>query len=684
MLVAMAAVATTVLAGCTRSDGGEDRTSTTTVDAGFSASALASGVQRLGTAPVVPAPQMRLADGLVPPTNRWFSGLVFGPDLLPVFPSPISYTPTAAGFSGGLPTVTASANGITGPAVAQFGLDVGATGMRVSAYDQVAVTIAHTAAGSVVGHSTIAEGSPSIGYTAATGQTVTPTATITRSSRTTGTATGAGQEWAVVVEGGSIAADGGSITLERSGSVVMFPVPAGARDAEVGTLQRAAASPLTGVELSRSGSSDRQRTVLAYRTAARGDTLVVPQRSQGTSGLHCTGLRYDTIDGSVPLCTGTALRFSAPTVTPTTELDLSALTNGDRAELREQVTADAAGIDASSFAADTYAGGKNLSRAANLYTLADQLGMDRVAARLRTTTVAVLDRWADAKGCLTRTEQCFGYDDTIKGVVGQTASFGSEEFNDHHFHYGYILYAAGVMAAGHQDLVDRWNATMTLVAADIAAPTTTASFPEQRVYDPYAQHSWASGYSPFVDGNNQESTSEAVNAWNGLAAWASAAGDDGLRSEATWLLSNESAAALDDSVAPDISASAFGEADVASYDHDIVSLTWGGKRDYGTWFSALPEAIAGIQLIPMTPAAPAYLGSPAGGGASHIRAVVEAATPNGYGVQFGDYLLMYRSLASAADARRALTTARTLPDVAIDTANTRSYTLAFIMAEARR
>jgi hypothetical protein len=679
----MATIVTAALAGCTNDADGDGGTTSSTVDAGFSAKSLAAGVERLGTAPSVAAPEMRLADGLVPPTNRWFSGLVFGPQPLPVFPSPISYTPTASGFSGGLPTVTATANGITGPAVAQFGLDVGATGMRVSAYEQVSVTIAHTARGAVVGHSTIAEGSPSIGYTAAAAQTVSPTSPVTRTSRTTGTATAAGQEWAVVVDGGSIAASGGSITLERSGSVVLFPVPDGASDAQVRTLQRAAASPLTGVELTRSGSSDRQQTVLAYRTAARDDTLVVPQRTQGTSGLTCTGLHYDTIEGSVPLCTGTALRFSTPTLTPTAELDLSSLTDGDRAELRKQVTADAAGIDASSFAADTYAGGKNLYRAANLYTLADQLGMDRVAGRLRTTTVAVLDRWADANGCLTRTEQCFGYDDTVKGVVGQTASFGSEEFNDHHFHYGYILYAAGVMAAGHRDLVTRWSPTMTLVAADIAAPTATASFPEQRVYDPYMQHSWASGYSPFADGNNQESTSEAVNAWNGLAAWASAAGDDGLRQEATWLLSNESAAATNDAVAPDLSASAFGRVDVSAYDHRIVSLNWGGKRDFGTWFSALPEAITGIQLIPMTPASPSYLGGTAGGGADHVRSVVRAATPNGYGVQFGDYLLMYRSLASTADARAALTTARTLPDEAIDTANTRSYTLAFIMAQAR-
>jgi endo-1,3(4)-beta-glucanase len=221
---------------------------------------------------------------------------------------------------------------------------------------------------------------------------------------------------------------------------------------------------------------------------------------------------------------------------------------------------------------------------------------------------------------------------------------------------------------------------LTLVAADIAAPTGSASFPQQRVYDPYAQHSWASGYSPFADGNDQESTSEAVNAWNGLGVWARAAGDTALGHEATWLLSNESASALDDSLAPDLSAAAFGKVDMSAFTHPVVSLTWGGKRDHATWFSAAPSAITGIQLIPMAPEADRYLGSRAGGGAAHIRKVIAAATPGGYHVQFGDYLLMYRSLASAHDAAQALVAARELPTTDIDSGNTRSYMLAWIMA----
>jgi endoglucanase Acf2 len=140
------------------------------------------------------------------------------------------------------------------------------------------------------------------------------------------------------------------------------------------------------------------------------------------------------------------------------------------------------------------------------------------------------------------------------------------------------------------------------------------------------------------------------------------------------LLSGETASALAYWIAPDLTGDRF-----QGFAHPMVSLNWGGKRDFATWFSAEPSAIIGIHLIPMSPVS-TYLASKAGGGPSHIRALVRAATPKGYGVQFGDYLLMYRSLASRADAEAALRVARSLPDSAIDDGNSRTYLLAYLAA----
>ena len=90
----------------------------------------------------------------------------------------------------------------------------------------------------------------------------------------------------------------------------------------------------------------------------------------------------------------------------------------------------------------------------------------------------------------------------------------------------------------------------------------------------------------------------------------------------------------------------------------MVSLNWGGKRDYATWFSPEPNAILGIQLIPMGPVQTSIA---AGVDPEQIRASVDEATPGGYGVQFGGYLLMYRALAGPDDAAAAWQEATSLP-----------------------
>ena len=167
----------------------------------------------------------------------------------------------------------------------------------------------------------------------------------------------------------------------------------------------------------------------------------------------------------------------------------------------------------------------------------------------------------------------------------------------------------------------------------------------------------------FADGNNQESSSEAVNAWNGLALWARADGQRALARQATWQLSLETATARAYWLQPrDLP---------AAYDHPFVSLNWGGKREWATWFSPEPSAILGIQLLPM----PAVL---ARGGVDEkrVRANVADASAGGFDTMFGDYLTMYLAL---AEPGRALQIGRGLPDSAIDDGNTRTHLLAWLL-----
>ncbi|GGK86730.1 hypothetical protein GCM10007382_03340 [Salinibacterium xinjiangense] len=262
------------------------------------------------------------------------------------------------------------------------------------------------------------------------------------------------------------------------------------------------------------------------------------------------------------------------------------------------------------------------------------------------------------------------YDPEAKGIVGLAASFGSDQFNDHLFHYGYFLYAAGVLAADDPALADQWAPVMNLLAADIATQGDSTYFPERRTSDADVGHSWASGTSPFTDGNNQESSSEAVNAWNGLALWASASTQPELATEAQWMLAAEAKPAFAYWTNFDTTESVYD-----GFDHDVASINWGGKRDYATWFSPEPSAMLGILVLPMSPVA-SYLGVDP----ERVRTNIAEAAPNGSDVLFGDYLLMYSALGGKEDATAALKETTNLNEDRIDDGNSRSYLLAWIMS----
>ena len=91
---------------------------------------------------VAPMPTTRLAEGLIPPTNRWFSGLVFGDAPQPVFPLPLAFSLTGAGFDFGVPAVQSGADTIAaGPSADVSAAFPTAVTPTVVAYDDASVTI---------------------------------------------------------------------------------------------------------------------------------------------------------------------------------------------------------------------------------------------------------------------------------------------------------------------------------------------------------------------------------------------------------------------------------------------------------------------------------------------------------------------------------------------------------------
>lgn len=637
----------------------------------FPDASVADTIGRLPQESLAPMPTARLAEGLIPPTNRWFSGLVFGESPEPVFPLPLAFSLTSSGFEFGVPPVQTGADTIAaGPSADVSATFPAAVTSSVVAYDDASVTIEFADAdGTALGTVTVAEGSPLVSFTAAASTTLRlATPPVASEGGDHFTTTVAGREYGMITDG---TLGGAELSVQGGETVTWFAVPDGGDADELAR----SADAVTGVELDYSVTDSAATTTLTYGTASSKDTLIAVLPHQYASltapaADRCELGTYDTVYGTMHLCSGSELSWSAPVVQPSASLALDGVDETAKTEIRAQLAQDVE-LPAE-IPADTYFGSKALYRLANLLQLAVELDDAASADIARTRLVEQLTDWTDPGRCETESTRCFVYDPVAKGIVGKVSAFGSDEFNDHHFHYGYLLYAASVAVADDPALEDRLRPVMDLVAADLATDGGSSFFPDQRVFDAYAGHSWASGYVPFRDGNNQESSSEAVAAWNGLALWADVTENAPLADEARWMLANEAAGAQAYWVGFDAS-----EAVYQGYEHSVIALNWGSKRDYSTWFSAEPNAKLGIQLIPMTPASDYLDGDP-----ERITANLAEATAGGYGGQFGDYMLMYAALRGPDAAAEAYAQAAADPSIPVDDANSRAYLLAFAASRA--
>lgn len=262
-------------------------------------------------------------------------------------------------------------------------------------------------------------------------------------------------------------------------------------------------------------------------------------------------------------------------------------------EVRSALREDAARYLSETPPSGVYFRGAWIGGLASIIQLADAYGMDEEEGKLldlleRQLRISLVD---------------FVYDEEKKMLVaGKNSEFGNEKGNDHHFHYGYYLRSAAVLFTARPGVGDDLRAVIDEMALDIAnSDRSSERYPFLRHFSPYAGHSWADGEALFQDGNNQESSSEAMNAWYALYLWATVTDNSRLLKTATGLYANELLG---------LRSYWFGEGNSfpIGFEHPLVSLVWGGKRDYATWFSADPMHIQGIQWLPITPASE-YLGA---------------------------------------------------------------------------
>jgi endoglucanase Acf2 len=220
-------------------------------------------------------------------------------------------------------------------------------------------------------------------------------------------------------------------------------------------------------------------------------------------------------------------------------------------------------------------------------------------------------------GCMYDDGQCTNVFPDCPAFTDQGLNFGNAFYNDHHFHYGYHIYAAAVLA--HFDAawaIDHYEDVLLLVR-DYANPSAEdTAFPTFRNKDWYRGHSWASGLTEPMFNNimNQESTSEAIAAYESVALFGKImtsifqdAGDTekasvakmihnvGLTLTATEIRSTQKYWQVRQNV--DESEKRF----PALYTASVVGILWETYVQFTTWFGNAPYLIYGIQLLPLTP-----------------------------------------------------------------------------------
>ncbi|MCZ2831116.1 glycosyl hydrolase [Modestobacter sp. VKM Ac-2986] len=255
------------------------------------------------------------------------------------------------------------------------------------------------------------------------------------------------------------------------------------------------------------------------------------------------------------------------------------------------------------YGGDTYWGGKDLQQYAEYMLIAQQIGDTEAFTSLQSTLRTALTDWYTYTPG--ETEHYFARYDTWKALVGFGDSYGSYQFTDNHFHYGYFTLATALLGLTDPEFTEQYGDMATLVAKQYANwDREDADFPYQRTFDTFEGHSYAGGYSS-PGGNNQESSSEAIQSWAGLYLLGTVLGDAEMQAEGAmgyvterasvrqyWLDAVGSPAATDPQ-----GPSTFPEA----FDHTTVGILFDSGPTFANYFSGDPAWTYGIQWLPTAP-----------------------------------------------------------------------------------
>ena len=245
-------------------------------------------------------------------------------------------------------------------------------------------------------------------------------------------------------------------------------------------------------------------------------------------------------------------------------------------------------------AADAYWEGKNLHPLGMGALMADQLGETELRDEFLSRIKKILVNWFTYDGT---DDVSFLIYDTSWGTLYYKASeFGANwGICDHHFTYGYFMFAATVLATYDEEFYNDYKDMMEMLMRDYANPSENDSeYCRFRSYDLYEGHSWAGGYADNDNGNNQESASESLFSWVAMYLWGILAEDDAYRDAGIFGFTNEMETVKQYWFDYD------GDNWVEDWPYEVVAQVYGGGNFYGTFFGGQPLYCYGIQWLPIS------------------------------------------------------------------------------------
>ncbi|SEB10234.1 glycosyl hydrolase [Pedobacter hartonius] len=241
---------------------------------------------------------------------------------------------------------------------------------------------------------------------------------------------------------------------------------------------------------------------------------------------------------------------------------------------------------------DTYWDGKNLVNLAKYTLMAKETNhqaYDVIKAKTRSRLVDWLTYTVGENN------RFYAHYDHWGAFIGFDESYDSGEFNDSHFHCGYLIHACALYGMVDPEFLTQYKDMIRLIAKEYANwDRKDTTLPFFRTLDPWMGHSYAGGLSS-GNGNNQESSSESMQSWLGLFLLGDMIGDNDMLKAGAFGYTTEAYGTLEywfdwkKRIFP------------SGYKYNMVAMVWNGGSAHGTYFGGQAEFVHGIQYLPIAP-----------------------------------------------------------------------------------